>query len=88
MASVLLTKYYSGDQKKKNEIGRAFCNMGQERCKQDFGGEPGGKKSLGRPRHRWKDNIKMDLKGMGWGGAWTGLMWHRIGTGGRHLSMW
>jgi len=24
-------------------------------------GKPEGKRSLGRPRHRWEDNIKMDL---------------------------
>jgi hypothetical protein len=24
------------------------------------------KKSLGRPRSRWEDNIKMDLKDIGW----------------------
>jgi hypothetical protein len=24
-------------------------------------GKPEGKRSLGRPRHRWKDNIKMGL---------------------------
>jgi hypothetical protein len=23
---------------------------------------------LGRPRHRWEDNIKMDLQEVGWGG--------------------
>jgi hypothetical protein len=39
---------------------------------------------LGRPRHRWEDNIKMDLQEMGWG-AWTGLIWLRIGKGGRLL---
>jgi hypothetical protein len=27
---------------------------------------PEGKRSLGRPRHRWVDNIKMDLREMGW----------------------
>jgi hypothetical protein len=26
---------------------------------------PGGKRAFGRPRHRWKDNIKMDLKEVG-----------------------
>jgi hypothetical protein len=31
--------------------------------------------------HRWEDNIKMDLQEVGWG-AWTGLIWLRIGTGG------
>jgi hypothetical protein len=25
-----------------------------------------GKKPLGRPRRRWVDNIKLDLKGIGW----------------------
>jgi len=34
-------------------------------------GKPEGKRPLGRPRHRWEDNIKMDLQavgceGMGW----------------------
>jgi hypothetical protein len=28
------------------------------------------------------DNIKMDLQEVGWKGAWTGLIWLRIGTGG------
>jgi hypothetical protein len=28
-------------------------------------GKPEGKRSLGRPRHRWEDNIKMDLKEVG-----------------------
>jgi hypothetical protein len=26
-----------------------------------------GKRSLGRPRRRWVDNIKMDLREIGWG---------------------
>jgi len=30
-------------------------------------GKPEGKRPLGRPRHRWKDNIKMDLQEVGWG---------------------
>jgi hypothetical protein len=28
-------------------------------------GRPEGKRPLGRPRHRWEDNIKMDLRGIG-----------------------
>jgi hypothetical protein len=39
---------------------------------------PEGRRPLGRPRHRWEDNIKMDLEEVGWG-AWTGLVWLRIG---------
>jgi hypothetical protein len=42
---------------------------------------PEGRRPLGRPRRRWEDNIKMDLQKVGWG-AWTGLIWLRIGTGG------
>jgi hypothetical protein len=29
-------------------------------------GEPEGKRPLGRPRCRWADNIKMDLREIGW----------------------
>jgi hypothetical protein len=37
-------------------------------------GKPEGKKPLGRPRRRWVDNIKMDLREIGWGGMdWTDL---------------
>ena len=25
-------------------------------------GKPTGKRPLGRPRHRWEDNVRMDLK--------------------------
>jgi hypothetical protein len=32
-------------------------------CRLDYNGSP-----LGRPRHRWEDNIKMDLQEVGWGG--------------------
>ena len=28
-------------------------------------GKPEGKRPLGRPRHRWEDNIKMDLRKVG-----------------------
>ena len=29
--------------------------------------KPEGKRPLGRPKHRWEDNIKMDLQEVGWG---------------------
>jgi hypothetical protein len=44
-------------------------------------GKPEGKRPLGRPRHRWEDNIKRKWEGMV-GTGWSGL---RIGTGGGHL---
>ena len=37
-------------------------------------GKPEGKRSLGRPRRRWEDNIKMDLQEVGRGcGDWMVL---------------
>jgi hypothetical protein len=46
-------------------------------------GKPEGKRPLGRPRHRWVDNITMDLREIGWDGVdWIGLIWLRIGTSG------
>jgi hypothetical protein len=47
---------------------------------------PEGRRSLGRPRHRWEDNIKMDLKELGWG-TWTALSWLRIRRYGGLLKM-
>jgi hypothetical protein len=44
-------------------------------------GRPEGRRPLGRTGLRWEDNIKMDLQEVGLG-AWTGLIWLRIGTGG------
>ena len=34
-----------------------------------FVGKPEGKKQLGRPRRRWEDNIKKDLREVGCGGV-------------------
>jgi hypothetical protein len=31
-------------------------------------GKPEGRRPLGGPRRRWEDNIKMDLREIGWGG--------------------
>jgi hypothetical protein len=39
-----------------------------------FVGKPEGKKTLGRPRRRWVDNINMDLGEIAWGDInWIGL---------------
>jgi hypothetical protein len=32
-------------------------------------GKPEGKRPLGRPRRRWVDNTKMDLREIGWDGT-------------------
>jgi hypothetical protein len=44
-------------------------------------GTPEGKRPLGRPRHRWEDEIRMDAREIGWG-VWFGFDWLRIWTGG------
>jgi hypothetical protein len=37
-------------------------------------GKPEGRRPLGRPRRKWEDNIKMDLREVGCGGAdWVDL---------------
>jgi hypothetical protein len=65
-------------------MGRA-C-MGWLRCVQGFGRKRGGKRQLERCTHRWEDNIKKIFKE--WvGETWTGLLWLRIGAGGKHLRM-
>jgi hypothetical protein len=44
-------------------------------------GKPEGKIPLERPRRRWKDGIKIDLREIGWG-LWSGFTRLRIGTVG------
>jgi hypothetical protein len=42
-------------------------------------GRPEGKRPLGRPRHRWEDNIKLDLWEAGIDGAnWIQLVQDRV----------
>jgi hypothetical protein len=40
-------------------------------------GRPEGRRPLGKPRHRWEDNIKMDLPEVGWGTDWIDLAQNR-----------
>jgi hypothetical protein len=47
-------------------------------------GKPGGKRTLGRPRSRWDDNIKVDVQKVGCG-VWTELSLLSIDTGGGQL---
>jgi len=47
-------------------------------------GKPEGKRPVERPRYKWDYSIKMDLQEVGLG-AWNGLIWLRIGIGGRQI---
>jgi hypothetical protein len=58
-------------QVKSRRIGWAGheARMGQKRTAyRILVGKPERKRPLGRPRHRWEDNIRMDLREIGWGG--------------------
>jgi hypothetical protein len=52
-----------------------IARMGQKRNSYRLlVGKPEGKRPLGRQRHRWVDNIRMDLGEVGWGNVdWIGL---------------
>jgi hypothetical protein len=57
--------------------GHVAC-MGEERkVYKDLVGNPKGKRPLGRPRRRWEDGIRMDLKEIVWGG----VNWIRLAQG-------
>jgi hypothetical protein len=46
-------------------------------------GNPEENRRIGRPRCRWVDSIKIDLREIGWDGVvWTGSICLRIGTSG------
>jgi len=47
-------------------------------------GNPKGMRTLGRPRRRWENIIKIDLQEVGSGGM-NWIIWLRIGTIGGHL---
>jgi hypothetical protein len=57
-------------QVKENEKGRA-CSMyrgTRNACRISVGKPEGKKRPLGKPTGKWKDNIKIDLRKIGWGG--------------------
>jgi hypothetical protein len=55
-----------GDQIKKTEVGRHVA-LGERRgAYRVLVGKPEGMSPLGRLRHRWEDNIKMDFREVGW----------------------
>jgi hypothetical protein len=50
-------------------MGRACSTHREKRTAyRIFVGKPEGKRPLRRPRCKWKDNIRMDLREIGWGG--------------------
>jgi hypothetical protein len=48
-------------------MGKACSMKGEKRnAYRILMGKPEGKRPLGRPRHRWVDNIQIDLREIGW----------------------
>jgi hypothetical protein len=47
-------------------------------------GKHEGRRTPGRPRRRWEDGIRIDVREIG-SGVWIGFSWLRIGTGSEHL---
>ena len=63
---------------------RHVACMGAEDTYRVLVGRPDGNNSIGRPRRRWEDNIKLDLQEMELGGMdW--LLWLMIRTDGGRL---
>jgi hypothetical protein len=56
-------------------MGRAYSTNGEKRnADRLLVGKPDGKRPLGRPRRRWVDGIRMDLREIGWDGVdWIDL---------------
>jgi hypothetical protein len=45
-------------------------------------GKPARKRPLERSRHRWEDNVRLDLTEIGWKCEWIEYIWLGIGTSG------
>ena len=72
-------QFYSGDQRKR--LADPVARMRERGGACSFlVGRPDGKRPLGKPRHRWDENIKTDLQEVRLG-EWTRLIWLRIRTG-------
>jgi hypothetical protein len=69
IACILIAKYNYSYRVKEDEMGRACSTNGASRnAYRILVRKPEEKRPLGRPRRRWVDNIKMDLRERGWGG--------------------
>ena len=57
-----------------SEMGRTCSTYGDSRSAyRVLVGKPEGRRPLERPRIKWEDNIKMDLREVGWGMDWIDL---------------
>jgi hypothetical protein len=70
---------FSGDQIEKNEMGVACSTYGERRVVYRVLVEkPEGKRARGRHRHRWEDNVMLDIEEVECGGMdWIDLVHDR-----------
>jgi hypothetical protein len=55
--------------RRKRWAGHVVRMMAKRNTYRILVGKPEGKRPLGRPKCRWVDNIKMDLREIGWDGG-------------------
>jgi hypothetical protein len=71
--------YNQNYQVKEDEMGRAFSTNGEKRgAYRILLGKREGRRPIGTCSSRWDDNIKMDVREIGWGGTnWIDLAQNR-----------
>jgi hypothetical protein len=63
----IASRYFPEVAVKEDGMGRAYSTHGEKRnTYRILVGNPEGKPPLGRPRRNWEDDIKMDLREIGW----------------------
>ena len=62
------------------KTGGACGRRGEEECMKSFVGNPEGKSSLGKPQHKWENNVRMYLKVKGC----ESVEWIRVDQGGEN----
>ena len=72
---VLFSKHNYNDQVKEEEVGKACRTNGERRnAYRTLVGKPEGRRTLGKRRRLWVENMKMDLRTITWGGMdWIDL---------------
>jgi hypothetical protein len=78
--TIFFTKYcWVIKSRRMRWVGHVACMQEGRGVYRVLVGRPEGKRPLGRPRHRWEDNIKMDLRENGIDGAnWIQLAQDRV----------
>jgi hypothetical protein len=70
-----------GRSNQENQVGGACGTHEGRKLYRLLVRKPEGKRALERPRRRWQDGIRVDLREIGWR-VWSGFTLFRITTGG------